>query len=110
MERAGRPSMNRLDGKIAIVTGGASGIGAATARLFAEAGARLVIADRQDGSAIARDIGATFVSTDVTRPDDVRALIERTVRDFGRLDVCYNNAGIEFHAPLAGTDDDAHRR
>jgi NAD(P)-dependent dehydrogenase (short-subunit alcohol dehydrogenase family) len=101
--------MNRLDGKVAIVTGGASGIGAATARLFAQAGARVVVADKQDGSAVAREIGGPFVSVDVRRAEDVRALIERTVADLGRLDVCYNNAGIEFHAPLAGTDDDAHR-
>ena len=102
--------MNRLDGKVAIVTGGASGIGAATARVFAEAGARVVIADQRDASVIAREIGGVFVATDVRRSDDVRALVERTVRDFGRLDVCYNNAGIEVHAPLAGMDDDAHRR
>ena len=101
--------MNRLDGKVAIVTGGASGIGAATARVFARAGARVVVADRQDGGAIAREVGGAFVSVDVRRPEDVRTLVERTVADFGRLDVCYNNAGIEFHAPLAGTDDDAHR-
>jgi NAD(P)-dependent dehydrogenase (short-subunit alcohol dehydrogenase family) len=102
--------MNRLEGKVAIVTGGASGIGATTARLFAEAGARVVIADAQDGSTIAREIGGRFVPTDVRRSDDLRALAERTVKDFGRLDVCFNNAGIEIHAPLAGTDDDAHRR
>src|SRR5262249_25774867 len=102
--------MNRLDGKVAIVTGGASGIGAATARLLAEAGARVVIGETKDGGAIAREIGGAFVPVDVRRSDDVRALVERTVADFGRLDVCFNNAGIEIHAPLAGTEDDAHRR
>jgi NAD(P)-dependent dehydrogenase (short-subunit alcohol dehydrogenase family) len=102
--------MNRLDGKVAIVTGGASGIGAATARSFAKAGARVVVADAQDGSAIAREIGGTFVATDVRRADDVRALVERTVAECGRLDVCFNNAGIECHAPLAGMDDEVHRR
>src|SRR5262245_15751990 len=110
MQPAGSRTMNRLDGKVAIITGGASGIGAATARVFAEAGARVVIGDKQDGSGIAREIGGAFVSTDVCRSEAVRALIERTVEDFGRLDVCFNNAGIEMHAPLADMDDDAHRR
>ncbi|HYD46802.1 MAG TPA: SDR family NAD(P)-dependent oxidoreductase [Terriglobales bacterium] len=101
--------MNRLDGKVAIVTGGASGIGAATARLFVEAGARVVIADRSDATAFAKEIGATFVATDVRRSEDVRVLVERTVAEFGRLDVCFNNAGIESHAPLAGMEEESHR-
>lgn len=101
--------MNRLDGKIAIVTGGASGIGAATARTFAEAGAKVVIADFQDGSAVAREVGGTFVKTDVRRSEDVKAVVAKTVADHGRLDVFFNNAGIEIHAPIAGTDDEAHR-
>ena len=101
--------MNRLDGKIAIVTGGASGIGAATAKVFAAAGARLVIADVQDGSSIAAETGGTFVRTDVRKPEEVQALIEGTVATHGRLDVLFNNAGIEIHAPIAMTDDAAHR-
>jgi NAD(P)-dependent dehydrogenase (short-subunit alcohol dehydrogenase family) len=101
--------VNRLDGKIAIVTGGASGIGAATARLFAAAGARVVIADAQDAGAIAAEIGGAYVRTDVRSSADVQALIEGTVASHGRLDVLFNNAGIEIHAPIAMTDDAAHR-
>ncbi|MEW6271202.1 MAG: glucose 1-dehydrogenase [Thermodesulfobacteriota bacterium] len=101
--------MNSLASKIAVVTGGASGIGAATARLFAEAGARVVIGDVQDGSALAAEIGGLYQRTDVRRSEDVKALIDRAVREHGRLDVLFNNAGIEAHAPLAVTDDETHR-
>jgi NAD(P)-dependent dehydrogenase (short-subunit alcohol dehydrogenase family) len=101
--------MNRLDGKIAIVTGGASGIGAATARAFAAAGAKVVIADFQDASDVAREIGGTYVRTDVRRGDEVKAVVAKTLADLGRLDVFFNNAGIEIHAPIAATDDDAHK-
>jgi len=101
--------VNSLAGKIAIVTGGASGIGEATARVFAEAGARVVIGDLQDGSRVAKEIGGAFQPTDVRDPDAVKALIERAVAEHGRLDVLFNNAGIEIHAPLAATDDAQHR-
>jgi NAD(P)-dependent dehydrogenase (short-subunit alcohol dehydrogenase family) len=101
--------VNSLAGKIAIVTGGASGIGAATARLFAEAGAKVVIGDLTDAASVAREIGGIFQRTDVRRSEEVKALVDRAVREHGRLDVCFNNAGIELHAPLAVTDDDAHR-
>jgi NAD(P)-dependent dehydrogenase (short-subunit alcohol dehydrogenase family) len=101
--------MNRLDGKIAIVTGGASGIGAATARAFAAAGAQVVIGDAQDASAIAKEIGGTWVATDVREPGQVQALVEKTLSAHRRLDVFFNNAGIEVHSPLAATDDAAHR-
>lgn len=101
--------MSSLANKIAVVTGGASGIVAATARLFAEAGARVVIGDLQDGSAIASEIGGIYQRTDVRRSEDVKALIDRAVREFGRLDVLFNNAGIEAHAPLAATEDEIHR-
>jgi NAD(P)-dependent dehydrogenase (short-subunit alcohol dehydrogenase family) len=101
--------VNSLAGRIAIVTGGASGIGEATARLFAQAGARVVIGDVQDGGAIAKQIGGVFRRTDVRSSDEVKALVDFAVSEFGRLDVLFNNAGIEAHAPLAGTDDAAHR-
>jgi NAD(P)-dependent dehydrogenase (short-subunit alcohol dehydrogenase family) len=101
--------MNSLANKVAIVTGGASGIGQAAARLFAQAGAKVVIGDVHDATAVAAEIGGLYHPTDVRRSDQVKALVERAVREYGRLDVAFNNAGIEIHAPLAVTDDDAHR-
>ena len=90
--------MGLLEGKVALVTGAASGIGAATVRLFAREGARVLAADVQDalGEALAKELGAAvaYQRADVSREDDVAAAIDRAVRDFGRLDVCFNNAGI----------------
>jgi NAD(P)-dependent dehydrogenase (short-subunit alcohol dehydrogenase family) len=90
--------MRRLEDRVAIVTGGASGIGAATVRLFAEEGARVLIADMQAdrGEALAKEIGdaAVFLRVDVSREDDVRGAVEEAERRWGRLDVMYNNAGF----------------
>jgi NAD(P)-dependent dehydrogenase (short-subunit alcohol dehydrogenase family) len=81
-----------------VITGGASGIGEATVRLFVAEGARVVIADLQDakGEALAKELGASaaYQRTDVTKDADVRAAVERATREFGRLDCIYNNAGI----------------
>ncbi len=89
--------MKRLAGKVAVVTGAASGIGSATARLFADEGCRVVIADIQDerGARLARELGeqACYVHADVTREDDVRSLIEHALSQFGRVDCLFNNAG-----------------
>lgn len=86
----------QLDGKVAIVTGGASGIGRGTVELFVEHGARVVIADvvADAGKALADNLGASahFVATDVTQSDQVEALVAATAERFGRLDVMYNNA------------------
>ncbi|RIL07728.1 MAG: hypothetical protein DCC71_01830 [Proteobacteria bacterium] len=101
--------MNDLAGKVAIITGGASGIGEATARVFAEAGAKIVIGDVQDGARVAKETGALFRHTDVRDSEAVHALVDFAVSEFGRLDVLFNNAGVESHAPLAGMDDAAHR-
>jgi len=90
--------MDRLDGKVAVITGGASGIGEETARLFVSEGARVVIADVQDGrgEALAREMASTAVyqRTDVSREEDVRAAVGRAISAFGRLDCMFNNAGI----------------
>jgi NAD(P)-dependent dehydrogenase (short-subunit alcohol dehydrogenase family) len=88
----------RLDGKVAVITGGASGIGEGTVRRFVEEGARVVIADlqREPGEALAAELGdvARFISCDVTSEDDVAAAVDLAVAEFGRLDVMFNNAGI----------------
>lgn len=89
--------MGALDGKVAIITGGTSGIGERTAELFVDEGATVVIAGRRRdvGEALAARLGqsASFVRTDVSQEADVKALIEGTVARFGRLDCLFNNAG-----------------
>ena len=90
--------MGVLEGKVALVTGGASGIGAATVRRFAREGARVVIVDLQDalGEALAEELGVAtlYQHADVSREAEVETAIERAVDAFGRLDVCFNNAGV----------------
>jgi 3alpha(or 20beta)-hydroxysteroid dehydrogenase len=98
-------SMIRLDGKVAIVTGAGRGQGAATARLFAEAGAAVYATeiDREVGEAAAADAGATFVHHDVTDPASWAAVVERAMADHGRIDALVNNAGIIVWANMEGT-------
>ncbi|CAN1753718.1 (+)-cis,trans-nepetalactol synthase NEPS1 [Linum perenne] len=92
--------MNKLQGKVAIITGGASGIGEETARLFADHGAKMVvIADIQDDLAqnVAASIGpnkCTYKRCDVTSEDQVKSLVDYTVNTFGHLDVMFSNAGV----------------
>lgn len=86
--------MFSLQGKVAVITGGASGIGKATALRFSKAGARVVVADIQDGSGVAREAGGIYVKTDVGQEDQVKALLKRAVAEFGKLDIVVNNAGI----------------
>jgi NAD(P)-dependent dehydrogenase (short-subunit alcohol dehydrogenase family) len=92
----------RLAGKVALVTGGSSGIGRATARIFAREGAKVVVADVQvaDGEETVRLIAAgggeaIFVKTDVSQPADAEAMVRKAVETYGRLDCAFNNAGIE---------------
>lgn len=91
---------NGFKNKVAIVTGGSSGIGRATALAFAKKGVKVVIADWIENEEIIdliENLGgeAIFVKCDVSKSDDVKALIEKTITTFGRLDFAYNNAGIE---------------
>jgi 3-oxoacyl-[acyl-carrier protein] reductase len=92
------PSYFRLDGQVAIVTGGASGIGEATAKVLAEAGASVVLADiDEEGAArTAKEIGGRALSTrcDVSRRAEVDALVQRAVDEFGQLDIMCNVAGL----------------
>ena len=89
---------DELDGRVAIVTGGGSGLGRATVERFVEAGARVVIADidTEAGEALAAELGdvAAFHRTDVTDADQVQALVDGTVARFGGLHVMSNNAGV----------------
>ncbi len=91
-----------LKGKVAIVTGGTSGIGRATGVLFAKAGAKVVVAGRREAEGketvdLIRAVGGDgmFVKADVSKAAEVQALIQKTVGKFGRVDVAFNNAGIE---------------
>ncbi|HEX4724260.1 MAG TPA: 3-oxoacyl-ACP reductase [Pseudonocardiaceae bacterium] len=86
----------RLDGRVAVITGGGSGIGLASARRMAEEGARIVVADidADAGEKAAGEVNGLFVRTDVTSEDDVRALFATAADTFGSVDVAFNNAGI----------------
>lgn len=86
----------RLGGRIAVVTGGGSGIGLATARRFAAEGATVVIADLDEraGEAAASEVDGAFIRCDVADQDSVDHLFDETVDRFGRLDIAFNNAGI----------------
>ena len=87
--------MKRLEGKVAIVTGGASGLGKAICVRFAEEGARVILTDiNPAGEAVVRQIGATWRPQDVTSEDGWRALVAEVTETHGRLDVLVNNAGI----------------
>jgi NAD(P)-dependent dehydrogenase (short-subunit alcohol dehydrogenase family) len=85
-----------LEGKVAVLTGAASGIGRASARKFAAEGAHVVVADldKDGGTALAEEIDGLFVRADVTDADDVQGMYAAAVERFGGLDVCFNNAGI----------------
>jgi NAD(P)-dependent dehydrogenase (short-subunit alcohol dehydrogenase family) len=93
-----------LGGKVAVVTGGASGLGRATVELFVAEGARVVIADvdTDQGTALAKELGdsAVFAPTDVSDADQVQAMVDLAVTRFGGLDILFNNAGIG--SPMTG--------
>jgi NAD(P)-dependent dehydrogenase (short-subunit alcohol dehydrogenase family) len=88
--------MGALDGKVAIVTGGSSGIGERIVELFVEQGAKVVVAARrqQEGSALEKRLGVHFIRTDVAKESDVKAMVDQTIKWFGRVDCLVNNAGV----------------
>ncbi len=107
-------SDKQIDGKVALVVGGSTGIGRATAVAFAQAGAKVVVASRsekqgEETTQLIKQAGTEglFIQTDVSSNSSVRDLIEQTVNKFGRLDIAFNNAGIEGKvAPLFETEED----
>lgn len=94
------PIFPLLEGKVAIITGGAQGMGKETASVFLRAGAKVVIADLKidEGAKVAEVLSSIgeirFVPTDISKSDDVQNLVEQTVKEFGRLDVAINNAAM----------------
>jgi NAD(P)-dependent dehydrogenase (short-subunit alcohol dehydrogenase family) len=91
----------RLDGRVAVVTGGNRGLGQAFARALTEAGARVAIAarDHDRSQAVAGELGALAVPTDVTDPPSVEAMLETVTGELGPVDVLVNNSGVCFHRP-----------
>ena len=106
--------MGRLDGKVALISGAARGMGQAEARLFAAEGAKVAVCDVIDGEgkAVAEEIGesAVYLHLDVTNEDDWAAAVAATTAAFGKLDVLVNNAGIAEGAPLAAMTLESYRR
>src|SRR5213080_2853188 len=112
-------SMNTktFSGKVALVTGGTSGIGKATAIEFARAGAKVVLTGRREkeGAQVVAEIkklggDAGFVRADVARDADVKGMVDFTVDKFGRLDIAFNNAGVEWMGPLDQASEAEYRR
>ncbi|KAJ6330530.1 hypothetical protein OIU76_009176 [Salix suchowensis] len=108
----------RLAGKVAIITGGASGIGEITSRLFVEHGAKVIVADVQDqaGQSLCKELGAGdnvfYVHCDVTRDADVKNVVDVAISRYGKLDIMFNNAGITGNTDptVLGTDNEDFKR
>jgi NAD(P)-dependent dehydrogenase (short-subunit alcohol dehydrogenase family) len=106
--------MMNFSGKVVIVTGGTSGIGRAAAIAYAQQGAKVVIAGRrviegEETVKIIKDAGkeAFFIQTDVTQESDVKAMVDKTVSVFGRLDIAFNNAGVHGENPSLSDQPDS---
>jgi len=107
----------KLNGKVALVTGGTSGIGRTTAIEFARAGAKVVLTGRREkeGAQVVDEIrklggDAAFVRADVAKDADVKAMVDFTVGKYGRLDIAFNNAGVEWTGPLDQATEAEYRR
>ena len=98
--------MGKLDGKVAIVTGGAQGMGAADAAILADAGATVIVADVLDdaGAAVAEKIGGHYRHLDVTDEQNWMTVVEETVAQHGSVDILINNAGVVGFTPVATTE------
>lgn len=109
--------MSRFSGKVVLITGGTSGIGKATALAFAREGAKVVLSGRREveGAAVVDEIAkaggtAHFVPADVAKETDVKRLVDATVAKYGRLDVAFNNAGVELLGPITEVTEADYRR
>jgi NAD(P)-dependent dehydrogenase (short-subunit alcohol dehydrogenase family) len=107
----------KLNGKVALVTGGTSGIGRATAIAFARDGAKVVLTGRREkeGAQVVAEVkklggDAAFVRADVAKDADVKAMVDFTIDKFGRLDIAFNNAGVEWKGPLEQATEAEYRR
>ena len=102
--------MTKLEGRVALVTGGARGLGAAAARALAGEGAKVVVSDIGDGTETANAIGGAYIKHDVTSEQDWVAAIDFTKKTFGGLDILVNNAGIFWVRPISMTTLEAFRQ
>ena len=107
-----------LSGKVAVITGGSKGLGAAMASALASAGAKTVIVSRNEAEAkaMAEQVTADFghvskgIAADVTRPSDVTSMVNTTLADFGKIDILINNAGINLRGPIDEVPEEDFRR
>src|SRR5438876_4327944 len=106
-----------FSGKVALVTGGTSGIGKAPAIEFARAGAKVILSGRREkeGAHVVAEIkklggDAAFVRADVAKDGDVKKMVDFTVDKYGKLDVAFNNAGVEWTGPLDQATESEYRR
>jgi 3-oxoacyl-[acyl-carrier protein] reductase len=105
--------MMKLDGKVALITGGANGIGKITAQKFLEEGAKVVISDynAEAGEATAQELErfgkVTFVQADVANTDQIKAMVQQTIDTYGNIDILVNNAGITIDGLLTKMDEES---
>ncbi|KKK89906.1 hypothetical protein LCGC14_2728400, partial [marine sediment metagenome] len=101
----------RLKGKVAIITGGGSGIGRATSKLFSREGAKVIVNDYKEESGLGtvREIkesggDAIFIEADISSPDQVKSLVDAALETYGGIDILFNNAGVLYFGTILDTD------